>query len=133
MKQQFIKFTIVTLLILLVIVFLYPFLWWLMVPYAFIVAVGLYDMRQTKHALWRNFPLLGRFRWVLEEMRPPIRQYFIESDIDGVPFNRTHIFYRIDQTQYRRYDELFKPLNRGDLLHKPYPKEYEHYMPSVDS
>ena len=48
----------------------------------------MYDLRQTKHSLWRNFPVIGRLRWVLEELRPPIRQYFIESDIDGVPINR---------------------------------------------
>jgi len=50
--------------------------------------IWIYDKKQTKHSLWRNYPVIGRFRWILEELRPPIRQYFIESDIDGVPFNR---------------------------------------------
>ncbi len=60
----------------------------LILLYLIITAIALYDIKQTKHSLWRNFPVLGRFRWVLEELRPPIRQYFVESDIDGVPFNR---------------------------------------------
>ena len=61
----------------------------LLFPIYFIaIFVGLYDLKQTKHSLWRNFPIIGRMRWVLEELRPPIRQYFIESDIDGVPINR---------------------------------------------
>ncbi|WP_320034308.1 FMN-binding glutamate synthase family protein [Halarcobacter sp.] len=61
---------------------------WLALIFLFLVVLGFYDLKQTKHSLWRNFPVLGRMRWVLEELRPPIRQYFIESDIDGVPINR---------------------------------------------
>jgi len=53
-----------------------------------IVLIFIYDKKQTKHSLWRNYPVIGRFRWILENLRPPIRQYFIESDINGVPFNR---------------------------------------------
>jgi glutamate synthase domain-containing protein 2 len=55
---------------------------------ALLVYMWFYDKKQTKHSLWRNYPVIGRFRWLLEELRPPIRQYFIESDIDGVPFTR---------------------------------------------
>ncbi len=36
----------------------------------------------------RNYPLLGRMRWVAEWLRPKVYQYFIESDTDGAPFNR---------------------------------------------
>lgn len=66
----------------------FPPLWWLLLPLMFLGLVGVYDLRQTRHTLWRNFPVIGRMRWVLEALRPPIRQYFIESDIDGVPFSR---------------------------------------------
>ena len=61
---------------------------WLVIPFIIIAWIWYYDLHQTHHSLWRNFPVLGRFRWVLEELRPPIRQYFVESDIDGVPFDR---------------------------------------------
>ncbi|MEA2047385.1 MAG: FMN-binding glutamate synthase family protein [Campylobacterota bacterium] len=61
---------------------------WLFLPFTLLVGVGVYDMRQTKHTLRRNFPLIGRMRWVLEALRPPIRQNFIESDIDGLPISR---------------------------------------------
>ncbi len=53
-----------------------------------LIAIGCYDMVQTKHSLRRNFPLLGRGRWLMEFVRPFVRQYFIESDIDGAPVNR---------------------------------------------
>jgi glutamate synthase domain-containing protein 2 len=50
--------------------------------------LGVYDMIQTRHTLMRNYPLFGRMRWVMEALRPKLYQYFIESDIDGRPFNR---------------------------------------------
>jgi glutamate synthase domain-containing protein 2 len=53
-----------------------------------LITIGSYDMWQTKHSLRRNFPLIGRGRWFMEFVRPFIRQYFIESDIDGAPVNR---------------------------------------------
>ncbi|PKR81195.1 FMN-binding glutamate synthase family protein [Brumimicrobium salinarum] len=50
--------------------------------------MGYVDMIQTKHSIRRIYPLVGRLRYVMEELRPKMYQYFIESDIDGRPFNR---------------------------------------------
>lgn len=50
--------------------------------------MGYYDLIQTRHTIMRNYPIFGRLRYVLEELRPKMYQYFIESDIDGRPFNR---------------------------------------------
>src|SRR5690606_6900273 len=36
----------------------------------------------------RNFPLLGRVRYLFEAIRPEINQYFVESNTDGRPFSR---------------------------------------------
>ena len=88
MKKRFIQFTIITPLLIVLLSFIYPSALWLLLPYLAITLIGFYDINQTKHSLWINYPVLGRFRWVLEELRPPMRQYFMESDIDGVPFNR---------------------------------------------
>ena len=52
-------------------------------------AVGVHDMLQTHHAILRNYPILGHMRFLLEFIRPEIRQYFLESDSDGTPFNRS--------------------------------------------
>ncbi|PWT90920.1 MAG: FMN-binding glutamate synthase family protein [Proteobacteria bacterium] len=52
-------------------------------------AIGVWDMTQTRHALRRNYPILANLRFGLEKIRPEIRQYFLESDTDGVPFNRS--------------------------------------------
>ena len=61
---------------------------WLLAIIAPLAAMGVYDMLQTRHAIRRNFPLFGRGRWIMEEIRPFIRQYFVESDTDGTPVNR---------------------------------------------
>ena len=50
--------------------------------------VGLYDVFQKKHTLKRNYPLLGRLRYVMEDLRPKVYQYFVESDTDGTPISR---------------------------------------------
>ncbi|HEX8039073.1 MAG TPA: FMN-binding glutamate synthase family protein [Chryseosolibacter sp.] len=53
-----------------------------------LIFMGIADMVQTKQSIKRNFPLFGRLRYVFEDLRPKIQQYFVESDIDGAPINR---------------------------------------------
>lgn len=50
--------------------------------------IAVYNAKQKKHTILRNFPLLGYFRYFFESIRPEMRQYFWESDLDGRPFNR---------------------------------------------
>lgn len=50
--------------------------------------LGFYDIVQTRHAILRNYPILGHIRFLLEMVRPEIRQYFFEADTDGRPFPR---------------------------------------------
>ena len=54
-----------------------------------LAAIGVLDMAQTQHSLRRNYPILANLRFMLEKIRPEIRQYFLESDTDGRPFNRS--------------------------------------------
>ena len=61
--------------------------WWLLVTMPLLL-VGISDVNQKKHAIIRNFPLIGHLRYFFEFIRPEIRQYFFESDLDGKPFNR---------------------------------------------
>lgn len=51
-------------------------------------AIGTYDIVQRKRAVLRNYPVLARARFFLESIRPEIRQYFLESDHEEVPFSR---------------------------------------------
>ena len=50
--------------------------------------LGVADLRQHKHAILRNYPVIGHLRFLLESIRPELRQYIIEGDNDAVPFNR---------------------------------------------
>jgi glutamate synthase domain-containing protein 2 len=60
----------------------------LMVLTAMLAARGLKDLTQRRHAILRNYPLGAHLRFMLEKIRPEIRQYFLESDHDGMPFPR---------------------------------------------
>src|SRR5215469_6857961 len=55
---------------------------------AALTALGTVDLMQTRHAVLRNYPLTAHIRFILEEIRPEIRQYFLESEKDGTPFSR---------------------------------------------
>src|SRR5690554_6272279 len=63
--------------------------WYVLVGVVLILTwIGYVDMFQTRHTIRRIYPVVGRLRYVMEELRPKMYQYFIESDIDGRPFNR---------------------------------------------
>jgi len=62
--------------------------WPALLFFGFLTSVGIHDYLQTKHAILRNYPILGHMRFLLEFIRPEIRQYFIESDNDKLPFSR---------------------------------------------
>ena len=64
---------------------------WLAIPLAVMggfTALGARDLVQKRHAVLRNYPITAHLRFLLEEVRPEMRQYFLESDKDGVPFSR---------------------------------------------
>jgi glutamate synthase domain-containing protein 2 len=70
----------------------WTYFWWpaifILVALSPFIAMGISDLMQTRQSLKRNFPLLGRLRYVFEDLRPKIQQYFVESDTDGAPINR---------------------------------------------
>jgi len=61
---------------------------WSMIFVLPMVLLGSYDYFQREHAILRNFPIIGHFRYMLETIRPEISQYFIETETSGVPFSR---------------------------------------------
>lgn len=70
----------------------WSYFWWPAVFFYSLVLppvyLGIADMVQTRQSIKRNFPLFGRLRYVFEDLRPKIQQYFVESDTDGSPINR---------------------------------------------
>jgi glutamate synthase domain-containing protein 2 len=63
--------------------------WWVAVAVlAVLTLLGLWDLVQSHHSILRNYPVVGHLRYLAEELRPEIHQYFVESDTDGAPFDR---------------------------------------------
>ncbi len=68
-------------------------LWWrpfhlFLIPLVPLTFVGIKDMLQKKRAILRNFPLIGHGRYLMEMIRPELHQYFIETNTNGMPFDR---------------------------------------------
>lgn len=89
---------------------------------AVLILVYLYfvDRTQTRHAVRRNFPLIGRFRYLFEHLGEFFRQYFFALDREELPFNRAQRGW-----VYRAAKDLdstlafgsTRPLNRaGDVI-----------------
>jgi glutamate synthase domain-containing protein 2 len=64
-----------------------PILWSLALVLP-LIGLGVFDALQRTRTVLRNFPVIGRLRYLLEMIRPEINQYFIESNTDGKPFSR---------------------------------------------
>lgn len=82
------RFGLFWLFIVLTIVGLIFSIWWLFWISLGFVALGIYDLIQKPHAILRNYPIGGHIRFILENFRPEIRQYFLEGDQEEVPFSR---------------------------------------------
>ena len=64
-------------------------MWILTVVILLLLAVWvMYDLIQTKHAILRNFPIIGHFRYWLETIGPELRQYIVTSNNEERPFSR---------------------------------------------
>jgi glutamate synthase domain-containing protein 2 len=90
------RYFVLQLVVLLTAVFaalaLFVDVWWalpliVLVP---LLGLGVMDLIQTHHAILRNYPIIGHIRFMLEAVRPELRQYMIEDDRDPVPFSREH-------------------------------------------
>jgi glutamate synthase domain-containing protein 2 len=53
-----------------------------------LAVLGTADLIQTRHAVLRNYPITAHLRFILESVRPEMRQYFFEDDKFGMPFSR---------------------------------------------
>jgi len=62
--------------------------WAALAVFAVLAGTGVHDLRQVRHAILRNYPVIGHLRFLLEFIRPEMRQYFIESDSEAAPFSR---------------------------------------------
>ncbi len=54
----------------------------------FLVVLGIWDLLQSSHAVLRNYPVIGHVRWLVEMVRPELRQYLLEDEDEATPFSR---------------------------------------------
>jgi glutamate synthase domain-containing protein 2 len=125
MRNEFLWFSFLSTAAITAIALLWwPLMWWAFLLFGPIILLGLYDMYQAKHAIMRNYPILGRGRYVMEDLRPKIYQYFIESDTSGTPISRIFrsvVYQRAKQeldtspfgTQLDVYEEGYEWMNHS--------------------
>src|ERR1700719_1253497 len=84
-----------------------------------LTVLGIRDLLQPNHAVLRNYPISAHLRFLLEEIRPEMRQYFFEGEKDGAPFSRDKravVYQRAKRaldkrpfgTQYNVYEEGYE-------------------------
>lgn len=109
--------------------YFFPGVLWVFVIIGPLFLLAIYDSFQKKHTILRNYPLIGNFRYIFESIRPEINQYFVESDIDGRPFNRINrsIVYQrakkvLDKEPFGTKMDYYKP-GYDWLLHSALPED----------
>jgi glutamate synthase domain-containing protein 2 len=89
--MRYLPFAIVILLSLLCVVLgaaVSGYFYWGLLLFGPLALLGAWDLIQIKHSITRNYPIIAHFRFLFEAIRPEIHQYFVESDLDGRPYNR---------------------------------------------
>jgi len=92
-----------------------------------VIVMYIVDVNQTEHAIRRNFPVIGRFRYLFENMGEYFRQYFFAQDREEMPFNRAQRtwVYRaaknIDNTVAFGSTRDLRPVGTYIFLNCPYP------------
>lgn len=88
MRRLFYQLSIGLILLVGLIGYCHHIVWWSYVVLVPLVIIGLLNIRQEKHTIMRNFPVLGYARYFFEFISPEMQQYFIEGTTDGRPFSR---------------------------------------------
>lgn len=60
----------------------------ILIPLIMFVRVYSHDRKQEQHTILRNYPVLGKVRYIVEKMGPELRQYLFNNDNEGKPFSR---------------------------------------------
>ncbi len=92
-----------------------------------VIVMYIVDVNQTQHAIRRNFPVIGRFRYLFEKLGEYFRQYFFAQDREEMPFNRAQRtwVYRaakgIDNTVAFGSTRDLRPVGTVIFVNCPYP------------
>ncbi|GAA6152518.1 FMN-binding glutamate synthase family protein [Pseudoteredinibacter isoporae] len=101
-----------------------------------IIYMYIVDIRQTRHAIRRNYPVIGRFRYWFEHLGEFFRQYFFAMDREELPFNRAQRSWVYQAAKNIDTTTAFgstRPLNQtGDIifLNALFPKLKHEFTPA---
>ena len=63
-------------------------IWLVTIGIVLLIGVAIFDITQRQHAILRNFPIIGHFRYLLEAVGPELRQYIVTDNNEERPFSR---------------------------------------------
>ncbi|MBZ9556859.1 MULTISPECIES: FMN-binding glutamate synthase family protein [unclassified Modicisalibacter] len=86
-RRHFVSFLFLALAIIAVWLVFWPPASYLLIVWLAMALLGIYDLR-SRHNVLNNYPIIGHLRYMLEFVRPELRQYFFESEQSGRPFSR---------------------------------------------
>jgi glutamate synthase domain-containing protein 2 len=87
--------------------------------------LGIWDVCQPWHSVLRNYPVIGHIRWMVEMVRPEIRQYLLEDENEATPFSRAQ-----RSLVYRRSKGVSSDHPFGTIL-DVYADDYEFIVHSM--
>jgi glutamate synthase domain-containing protein 2 len=90
-----------------------------------LTGLGIWNLAQTRHSILRNYPVIGHIRWLIELIRPEIRQYLLEDDDDATPFSRAQRSLAYGRAKGETADHPFGTLT--DV----YANDYEYIQHSI--
>ena len=93
--------------------------YWLLIAVIPLICLGVYDMLQRKHTITSIYPVIGHLRYLFESIRPEIQQYFVESNLNGVPFSR-------------EYRELVYQRAKGQQDTRAFGTQFDVYHPGYE-
>lgn len=138
MRRAFIIISLLILVLFGVLGYVHAIGWWITLAcLSPLYIIGYVDLLQRNHTIRRNFPLIGNLRYIFEDIRPEIYQYFIESDTDGTPFNRKQrsiVYQRAKQELQTvpfgsQYDD--ERIGHEWIDHSMYPTDWEDNNPRI--
>ncbi len=105
--------------------------WWIWpaLAFGFLGLVGVFDYTQDRQSIRRNYPVLAHLRFFFEYIRPEIRQYFLESDTEELPYSRSQrsiIYQRAKGVADKR------PFGTQLNVYQPHYEWINHSMAPVD-
>src|SRR5690625_481739 len=112
------------------------------VPLYVFLRVYFQDVKQKQHSILRNFPLLGRIRYIFEKSGPEFRQYLFNNDEEGKPFNRNQFEYVYKTAKYNKRMIGYGSEREFDaaglyLVNHLFPKQHEELridqFPKIDT